>query len=234
MDPQPDMIRQQIDQTRSSLTVKLETLEAEVKDTVQNAKDTVQNARAAVEDTLSTARDTVQDTISSVKESVHSAAESVKRTFDVEHQVQDHPWAMLGLSLLSGAALGALLGPRLRAADPIARRLAEAAYEPPPRSTTTPPAAWERLNHHEPARPGFLDKLGSQLGDELEKAKDLAITTIAGVVSDVVRRSIPAMGSAVEEMMVNAAKQCGAPPQQHPQERHEGTGVSSYQTPPAF
>ncbi len=190
MDPQPEMIRQQIDQTRSSLTEKLETLEAEVKGTVQ------------------TARETVHDTISSVKETVQSARETVKRTFDVEYQVDQHPWAMLGLSLVSGVAVGALLGPRLRPANSVARRMAEAAAPPMDRAGAAPATAWSRLSHDQGARPGFLDKLGHQLGEELDKAQDLAITTIAGVVSDVVRRSIPAVGSAVEEMMVRAATQC--------------------------
>ena len=41
MDQEPDVIRQDIEQTRESLTEKLETLECEVKGTIADAKDTV-------------------------------------------------------------------------------------------------------------------------------------------------------------------------------------------------
>jgi ElaB/YqjD/DUF883 family membrane-anchored ribosome-binding protein len=206
MDPEPNVIREQIDETRSSLTEKLETLEAEVKGTVQSARET----------------------ISSVKESVQSAKETVKRTFDVEYQVNRHPWAMLGLSLVSGVALGALLGGRMSADRRIARRLAEAPAEPDGRAEGTPVAALSRLAQ-EPQRPGFMDKLSSQLGDEFEKVKDQAVTALVGVVGNVARKSIPALANAVEEMMTRAASEMGAPPQHGP----ESAAGSTHRLPPA-
>src|SRR5437588_98198 len=87
MDQEPDVIRQDIDETRSSLTEKLETLEAEVKGTVQDAKNTV------------------EDTIHNVKSTVHETVESVKRTFDLPYQVRQHPWPMLGGSVVAGFIL---------------------------------------------------------------------------------------------------------------------------------
>jgi ElaB/YqjD/DUF883 family membrane-anchored ribosome-binding protein len=96
MDPQPDVIREQIEETRSSLTDKLETLEAEVKETYVSAKESV------------------EETIHNVKETVHNATETVKRTFDVRYQVDRHPWGMLGLSLVGGLLLGGFLGRRMR------------------------------------------------------------------------------------------------------------------------
>jgi ElaB/YqjD/DUF883 family membrane-anchored ribosome-binding protein len=208
MDPQPDVIRQQIEETRSSLTEKLETLEAEVKGTVESARETVEN----------------------VKESVHNAKETVKRTFDIPYQVDRHPWAMLGLSLVSGVVAGAFLGGRMSTDRRIARRMSEASVEPPERGG----AAWPRLTHEGDGRPGFLDKLGSQLGDEFEKAKDLAISTLVGVVGEVARKSIPALGNAVEEMMTRVASQAGAPPQQYGQEHREPFAEPGYRAPPMY
>jgi ElaB/YqjD/DUF883 family membrane-anchored ribosome-binding protein len=223
MDPQPDVIRQQIEETRSSLTEKLETLEAEVKGTVQSAKETVE-----------TARETVHGTINSVKETVQSAKESVKRTFDIPYQVDRHPWAMIGLSLVAGAVAGALLGRRTSPDRRLVRRMAEASREPLLRDEAAPAAAWSRLTHEEPARPGFLDKLSGQLAGEVEKAKDLAIHTLVGVVDNVIQRSIPVLGSAVEDMMTRAAADFGAHPQQHGEEvRQPATGPGS-QTPPMY
>jgi ElaB/YqjD/DUF883 family membrane-anchored ribosome-binding protein len=221
MDPQPDVIRQQIEETRSSLTEKLETLEAEVKDTMQSAKDTVQSAKESVE-----------ETITNVKESVHTATAAVKQTFDIPYQVDHHPWAMMGLSLVSGIVAGVLLGRRTSPDRRLARRMAEASYEPPLRDEAAPAFARSRLTHGEPGRPGFMDKLTEGLVGEVEKAKDLAIKTVVEVVDNVVQRSIPVLGTAVEDMMTRAAANIGAPPQQYGEERREP--ASGYQTPPMY
>jgi len=220
MDPQPDVIRQQIEETRSNLTEKLETLEAEVKGTVQSAKETVENAKEAVE-----------ETINNVKEKVESATETVKRTFDIPYQVDRHPWAMMGLSLVSGVVAGALVGGRVGRGDRVARRMSEASREPLER---TEAAALSRPSYEGAARPGFFDKLTSQLGDEFEKVKDLAVSTMVGVVGDVARKSIPALGQAVEEMMTRVASQAGAPPPQYGEERREPSAGTGYQRPPMY
>jgi ElaB/YqjD/DUF883 family membrane-anchored ribosome-binding protein len=216
MDPQPDVIRQQIEETRSHLTEKLETLEAEVKGTVQSAKETV------------------EETISSVKETMTNAKEAVKRTFDVRYQVDQHPWAMLGLSAISGLALGVLVGGRLTTSRRVARRMSEASVEPPMRHAESAPArAWSRLTQREPGQPGFLDKLADHLGDEVDKAKDLAIQTAVRVVDNVVRQSIPALGAVVEDMLGRAATNFTNPPQ-HGDGRGEQVASSGYQTPPMY
>jgi ElaB/YqjD/DUF883 family membrane-anchored ribosome-binding protein len=222
MDPQPDVIRHQIEETRSHLTEKLETLEAEVKETVQSARQTVESAK-----------ESVQETISSVKQKVETAKETVKRTFDIPYQVDRHPWAMLGLSAASGVVLGALLGGRPNTGRRVARRMSEASVEPTLR-TEGGPAVESRLTHDGSGAPGFMDKLTGQLGDEFEKVKDLAISTLVGVVSDVAKRSIPALGGAVEDMLVRATEQFGAPPPQHGPERQESATGAGYQTPPMY
>jgi ElaB/YqjD/DUF883 family membrane-anchored ribosome-binding protein len=210
MDPEPDVIRHQIEETRSSLTDKLETLEAEVLGTVHTARDTVESAK-----------ETVEETIESVKETVANAKESVKRTFDIPYQVDRHPWGMVGLSALAGAVAGALLAGRMSPGRRVARRMSAASVEP-------------LLRDEEPRRPGLLDRLGAQLGDEFEKAKELAVSTIAGVVGDVARRSIPALRTAVEDMMARAATHAAAPPQQFGEERPQRGDGARYQAPPTY
>jgi phosphate uptake regulator len=74
MDDSPEVIRLQMEETRASLSEKLETLE-------QQVVGTVQDARAAVTDTVET-----------VKEAVHETVETVKDTFDIGAQMQRHPW----------------------------------------------------------------------------------------------------------------------------------------------
>src|SRR5262245_5136733 len=99
MAEEPDVIRQQIDETRSSLTEKLETLEGQVRGTVREAKASV------------------EDTIESVKASVQHSVASVKRTFDVRYQTERHPWAMVGGSVVAGFVIGSLVAGRRRARD---------------------------------------------------------------------------------------------------------------------
>jgi ElaB/YqjD/DUF883 family membrane-anchored ribosome-binding protein len=160
MDPQPDAIRPQINETRSSLTEKLETLEAEVLGTVRCARSTVATARDAVAETLTSARETVQETLSSVQETVQSAGDAVKRTFDIPYQVDRHPWVMLGLSLVSGAIAGALLGGPRTAGERLSRRLSELSRRGPAEpGESMPAAARSRPAPPETGRPGFMDRL---------------------------------------------------------------------------
>jgi ElaB/YqjD/DUF883 family membrane-anchored ribosome-binding protein len=184
-EPDPEVIREQIDETRSALTEKLELLEAEVKDTVETAKETVQG-------TIDTVKETVQDTV-----------DTVKRTFDLPYQVEQRPWLMMGLSLAAGVAAGVLIGGRRPASDRMVSgmSLSYMSPGPPPAYGHNGPAS----RPAEPARPGFFDKLAGQLGVEFEKAKDLAIDAMVGVVSEVARKSIPAVAGGVEQMMTNAA-----------------------------
>src|SRR5579885_1740584 len=180
-DQPPEVIRRQIEETRSDLTAKLERLEEEVKDTVGNARETVASAKEAVEETFSNVKETVRETV-----------ESVKRTFDVEYQVCQRPWTMLALSAVGGFAVGYfVIAPRRQPRDGpygyarplpgLSPSLAEPerapAYPPPP-----PPA---------PPAPGLTDRLRTQFDYELDKVKGLAIGALMGVARDYLQRTLP-------------------------------------------
>src|SRR5271166_6043831 len=85
-----DEMRQEIDCTRAAMADKLEALEDRVMGTVQSAQETV-------EDSLQMANDTVA---------------TVKRNFDINYQVEQHPWTMVGGCFLAGLALGLFLRAR--------------------------------------------------------------------------------------------------------------------------
>jgi len=110
-----DEMREEIDSTRSDLADKLEALEDRVMGTVQSAQETV-------EDSIQMAKDTVA---------------TVKRTFDITHHVEQHPWAMVGGCCLAGLALGALFQRVCR----------------PPRQTPDRPAGKETAFSASPALP---------------------------------------------------------------------------------
>ena len=86
-----ELIRQQMVETKSQLSDKLVTLEQQVTDTVQSTENVV---NATVE--------AVQETVDSVTGAVQGAVQSVSNAFDFSHQVQNHPWMVLGGSFIVG------------------------------------------------------------------------------------------------------------------------------------
>ena len=83
MDQKSDLIKEDIEETRSQLTEKLGTLESQLRGTVQSA------------------RDTVEDTIQNVKDSV--------KKFTPGYQIEEHPLLILGGSVAAGLLVGRLL-----------------------------------------------------------------------------------------------------------------------------
>ncbi len=73
----PEVIREQIEQTRASLGHKLETLETEVRSSVQDASD-----------------------------SMRERIERVRRAFDVRYHIREHPWIATSAAIGVGYFLG--------------------------------------------------------------------------------------------------------------------------------
>jgi ElaB/YqjD/DUF883 family membrane-anchored ribosome-binding protein len=98
MDNEQEIIRQQMEDTRTALKEKLETLEHQVVDTVQGATE-------AVSDTV----ETVKETVETVKETVEETVENVKETFNLAKHVQEHPWPAFACATVVGFLGGRLL-----------------------------------------------------------------------------------------------------------------------------
>jgi ElaB/YqjD/DUF883 family membrane-anchored ribosome-binding protein len=204
------MIRQRIDQTRSSLTEKLETLEAEVKDTVQGAKATV------------------EDTIETVKASVQETVESVKRTFDIKYQVQQHPWPMVGGSMLTGFVVGRLFGsvqpgfwPALtsyREPESFGSSYMSRMGEEPARSEGDGSAAARAGAGAAPTAPtGMLNRVLQEFRPELDKVKGMAVGALLGLVRDLAKQAVPpTLAPQVEEIMNSVTTKLGGTPFQEP------------------
>jgi ElaB/YqjD/DUF883 family membrane-anchored ribosome-binding protein len=208
MAEEPDVIRQQIEQTRESLTQKLETLEGQV-------KDTVASVTSAVETTVETVKSKVEDTVQAVTSGVEETVETVKRTFDIPYQVDRHPWAMAGGSLLVGLAAGFLVGrPRrsfVRRATwaEVPAGLASACSAPQPESY--PPAGFQPAA--EEHRPGLLSSLLSSFEPELEKVKQAAIGTLMAAARDYLTRTVPPpLASNVAEILDSVTRKMGGEP----------------------
>lgn len=203
MDKKPDVIRQEIEQTRSNLTEKLETLESQV-------KETVQNVTAKVEDTVETVKSKVEGTVDAVTSTVESTVQSVKETFNLERQVRQHPYAMTGGTMVLGMAAGYFLASLRRPASPPRH------WSAPPRPASAP-AAPQRLTSDGAARssarsegPGLLSGVLEQFGPEIDKLKATAIGMVLGAARDFLKEKLPpALSNHVDELVDNVTRKAG-------------------------
>lgn len=185
-EPEPEVIRQHMEETRASLTEKLETLE-------QQVVGTVQDTTTAVKETVASVKEAVQETMQSVKGSVEGTVESVKSTFDLRRQTEEHPWLMAGGAVAAGYVAAHLLE---RLGSPSAAPPAPV-YSPAPPTNgmgmycSSPPSAAESPMPRERPEPSLLSELGQTFDSELAQLKGLAIGALLGVVRDLLVRSVP-------------------------------------------
>jgi len=178
----PEVIRQQMDETRSSLADKLETLESQVAETVQATTEAVTGTVEAVKETVENVTSTVQETV-----------ESVGQTLDLRGQVERHPWIILGGSVALGYLAAHLLGnsrPRWeqepartpeRSPDwqsaSSSERNSERTPEPAPQTTSAPASS--------------ANGEKSWFWEEVNRVKGLAVGALMGVVHDLVEKGLP-------------------------------------------
>jgi hypothetical protein len=179
MEKEQEIIKEQMEETRSALTEKIGILEQQVVDTVQEAKD-------GVKETVTVLKDAVQDTVQTVKDTVGETVDNVKETFDLSIQMQRRPWVVMGGAIALGFAGGYLCCPPNeipRAAKrqrPHRERTGNGSHKSEPLQAKSP----------EPAA-GMLGHLGDALHDQIDQLKGLAIGTLAAVVRDLVTTTLP-------------------------------------------
>jgi ElaB/YqjD/DUF883 family membrane-anchored ribosome-binding protein len=196
--------------TRMELADKVEKLEQKLAGTVETVTDTVASGKETIADTVESVKEsiagtveavtgTVGDTVETVTESVHSAVDSVTEFFNVPHQVERHPWLMMGGSVLLGYLAGRLLTPRRsRSRAEAPATLTAAAYHPSAAFMHGAEASRpQEPRREEPAAPsedkheGLLSHLGERFGGELGKLKGMAIGTLLGAARDMVSQWVP-------------------------------------------
>jgi len=209
MTEEPDILREQIRETQESLASKLSILEdkvvSTVSDTTDSVTETVENVTEKVAETVETVKDTVEETI-----------ESVKRTFDLEYQVRQHPWLMMGGSCAAGFLAGRLLSGAARSGEEISTQAAGATT--PRASSFNPPEATRRTNGSaRPEREGLLTRLDHRCHDELEQVKGLAVGVLVGLARDWVTQNLPKnLAPQIREVIDNLTVKGGGTPIQSP------------------
>jgi ElaB/YqjD/DUF883 family membrane-anchored ribosome-binding protein len=207
MDDEPEVIRQQMETTRTDLTRKIEALENQVVGTVQNTtqavSETVETVKEAVQETVSAVKETVSDTVGTVKETMADTVDSVKDALDLRGYVEQYPWASFGAAVAAGFVGGVMIENSQRAR----RRIGELhsrgeiptsqgrrefngrrygpAEEFPPAARTVSYAA-ESVPHD-----SWIHQLGQRFAPEIDKLKGLAIGALGSLVRDVVSQAAP-------------------------------------------
>jgi len=190
MENETDVIRQQMLETRTALSDKLEALQEQV-------LSTVEGTTKSVTDTVQTVQDAVQDTVSTVSETVQDTVETVKSTFDVSEHVQKHPWLMVG----GAVALGYLGGRLLGGGDAMAPLTSHAA-------SGNGFATGQPLG--QPAQPNWFDQAA---GPVLKQIRDMALGALTGVAADLLIKNAPEnLKGPLDELAHNVADALGTKP----------------------
>ncbi len=200
MDDEPEVTRAQMDETRASLSEKLESLEHHVVDSVQGTTDAV------------------QETVANVKDAVHDTVAGVKDLFDPRLQVQRHPWLLVGGSIAVGYLGGYLL---LRRRGPDRRTVQESPPSAPPVGSWTSRqpngVVKDRRFVNEAPEPGRPSAVSSQFGPEIAKLEGLVIGTLLSVVRDMIADSVPEpMKAQFGDVMDSFTAKLGGEPVQGP------------------
>jgi len=203
MDNESEVIRQQMETTRTDLQEKLETLEQQVKDTVQGATE-------AANETVQTVKDAVQETVETVKDTVQETVASVKQTLDVRLQIENHPWPMFFAATAAGYMVGRLLG------QPEPPRTAMAASSSLRETASTRPASGTKHNGKHGAkteRSGLFAGFAEYYSDELKKLQGMAIGAAAALARDMLINAVPpAMAEQINEIVDSVTTKLGAKP----------------------
>jgi hypothetical protein len=216
MPPETELIKQQMGQTRASLTEKMETLENKVLGTVHQTTDTVSNTvqlvGSTVRDTVQQVGCTVRDTTQDVRATMHETVGSVRDALDLSRQMQEHPWVMLGGSVFVGYVGGRLLDSLERGRLPSLPSLPAA----PERLLPEGSEVRERLEAVPAPRrstSSFLSALLDTFAPELDKLKRVALGAALGLVRDKVGESVPPqMRENFTELMDRVTQKLGGEP----------------------
>jgi len=191
MPPETELIKQQMGQTRAALTEKLESLETKVVSTVGATTDTVAQT---VHEVGATVRETAQD----VRATMHETMASVRDALDLSRQMQQHPWLMLGGSVLAGYVGGLVLDNLEHGRLP---SLPIGAEQLLPRNSEVR----ERIEEQPPAKrsgASFFRALAETFAPELDKLKRTALGMALGVVREKISESVaPHLREHVTELM---------------------------------
>jgi ElaB/YqjD/DUF883 family membrane-anchored ribosome-binding protein len=175
VDRSPEAIHAEMIATRSALADKVEALEDRVSNKVR----------------------AVQAKVDHVRDSIKDAGEKVKRSFDLPYQVRQHPWPMVGASVLVGVVLGS-----------IGRDSSESRHSLDERSDF---GRGRFVDDDEPeirrSRPGFFS-------EELRGLREAAIGAMMSLVRTGLRNTFPGVAPQTDRIVDGMTRKLGGQPVQ--------------------
>jgi ElaB/YqjD/DUF883 family membrane-anchored ribosome-binding protein len=174
VDNELEVIRSEMEETRSSLADKLETLETQI-------REKVHDTTTAVTSTVTTVKETVADTVGNVKEAVAGTVETVKDALNIKRHIEEHPWASMGCSVVVGTLVGWMTAPSRRREEPRVERPPAPAFVPRHGN-----GAHKRSQHETPA-----EEEEGTFGSAMQTLQSLAIGSVMGVLRQMIARAAP-------------------------------------------
>jgi ElaB/YqjD/DUF883 family membrane-anchored ribosome-binding protein len=186
--------QREINDTRLAMTEKLELLGERVQETVEGAqasvegmvetvKDTVGTTVAAVKQTVEGAQASMEGIVENVKGTVGETVATVQRTFDLHHQMEQHPWLLLGGSVAVGYLLGSGENGHTVAVGP--------AYEPRFSPTSRPAEQSRESSASLPPPQRMRSSIQEQFKDEIATLKSAAVGAVMSTLLAVLKQALP-------------------------------------------
>jgi len=208
MAEEPQVIHEQMEETRTALADKLGQLTDKITGTVETVQETVDNITGTVESVEKTVERTVEsvaDTVESVGESAQETVHAVQEAFNIPKQFDQHPWLFFGGSVLLGFLGGKWLTPpqqqrhggnvsSTKAADHMTDFMAQSSDY-----TSQASQGWNRgtesSNGHGSTAASesnsWFGGLIEKFMPDLNKIKELALGTMFATARDLVTQNMP-------------------------------------------
>jgi len=208
-----DQVQEELEETRSALADKLAQLGDKITGTVENVEHTVENVTETATQTVEAVQHTVSDTV-----------ETVKETFNLQKQMQERPWLVVGAAVALGYVGGRLIEgarsrsyPRQSSWQPHqdyygGSHSGHGAYGSVSESAR-PQTATSQTSSQSSWFSNLTGGITQRFGSELDTLKGLAVGSLFGIVRDMVSRSLPeALKGEVTQVIDNMTQHAGGKP----------------------
>jgi len=205
----PEVIQQQMEETRTRLAENLDKLSqqtsetvGEVASTVTQTVENVQETAQAVSETMQTVSETVQQTVSGVKDML-----------DIPAHVERHPLLMMGGSIALGFLAGRCLMPSEHGTPqkpPQPKKTGNGVHHAREKAADRLQGQWPAEKKEEK---NWLSNLTETFGPALEKLKGLAVGAALGIARDAMTRSVSEeMAGKIREIVDDVTERLGGKP----------------------